>query len=781
MAATVRSPRLPPTDYILSLAAVGRSDTARVGAKAATLGELARAKFPVPDGFVLTTDAFRRFLDANGLGTEGSTLSAAAAPLPPDLAEALANAAAPFGDEPLAVRSSGVAEDLPGASFAGQYATVLDVRGSDALLDAVRHCWASAFTEQVAAYRKSRGESRADMAVLVQRLIRAEAAGVAFTANPVTGARDEVVISAVRGLGERLVSGEASPDDWVVRGGDAVRLSSPEDAIDTGDARTVAELARRVEAHLGGTPQDIEWALAGGQLFLLQARPITALPEQVEWPVPGPGGWARNFRIGEWLGDPVTPLFETWLLPRLDERFWANNHRLIGAPPRPEPPYAVVNGWFFASMNFFSDSAVGMLLTVVRHPGMLRLAGMMSPKRARRAAAPFVREWREVTLPRYEAVVRQGESLVDSLSPGELIRLTDKVADTAGDYFIWVALIGGTGWKTEVPLGRFYRQHLASRIGGSHQRLLAGLTLPTPEPHAVHSLDWFHPTLGEVGNGAETEGGAERRGRLEAARRSVEAEARAALSSEPKLLRLFDRVLATSQYFAALREEVASSFTKGWPLMRRALGRLGVHLRESGVLSADKDVYFLTRDELVACCSSNERQDGLIATVVERRTQWQNRRRLAAPLVLGTLHPRITGSFMALADDVRNHDVTGEHMLRGLPASPGRATGPARIIRGLDEFDRLQPGDVLVAPATAPAWTPLFARCAAVVTDTGSVLAHASLVAREFGIPAVVGTGNATTLLRDGLIVTVDGSVGVVDVVGRHLLPVSATEHAITT
>lgn len=750
--------------YVLPLRGLGRTDRTSVGTKAANLGELASANFPVPDGFVLTADAFGRFLAANGLGAESSAESVAAAPLPPDLDDALVEAAATFGDAPMAVRSSSVNEDLPGASFAGQYATVLDVRGVHALADAVRLCWASAFNERVAAYRASRELSPAAMAVLVQQLVPAHAAGVAFTANPVTGDRTEVVISAVRGLGERLVSGQASPDEWSVRGSDAICHTATEDAIDENDVRAVAELALRVEVHLGGVPQDIEWAIARGQLFLLQARPITALPEQVKWTAPGAGGWARNFRIGEWLGDPVTPLFETWLLPRLDERFWANNTRLIGAPPRPDPPYAVVNGWFFTSMNAWTESPVRMVWTLLRHPGVLRLAAMMSSKRARSAAAPFVREWQEVTLPRYRALVQRGESRVGALAPGELIDLIEEVAEAAGDYFIWVALIGGTGWKTEVPLARFHRQHIAPRIEGSHQRMLAGLTSSTPEPHAVLSLDWFHPTLGEAGPlAAEGEPG-ERQARREGERQTAEAEARAALQSEPERLKRFEGLLATAQYFAALREKVVASFTLGWPLMRSALLRLGADFRGRGLLAADEDVFFLTRDELLDTSSDNERRASWTAMVAERRTRWQSQRRLVPPLVLGELPPMVAKAFVPLADAVRSGQVDGERGLRGLPASPGRATGRVRIIRGPEDFERLQPGEVLVAPATAPAWTPLFTRSAAVVTDTGSVLAHASLVAREFGIPAVVGTGDATARLSDGQVVTVDGSLGIVEV-----------------
>jgi phosphohistidine swiveling domain-containing protein len=764
MTTAERSPRPPRTGYVLPLGALGRNDRACAGTKAANLGDLVQANFPVPDGFVLTADAFGRFLAANRIGAESSAESIAAASLPPDLDDALLEAAARFGDAPLAVRSSGVNEDLPGASFAGQYATVLDVRGVGALADAVRQCWASAFDEPAAAYRAGRDQPAAAIAVLVQRLVQADAAGVAFTANPVTGDRTEVVISAVRGLGERLVSGQASPDEWSVRGTDSVCYRASEDAIGADDAHAVAELARRVEAHLGGVPQDIEWAMAGGKLFLLQARPITALPAQVEWTAPGPGGWARNFRIGEWLGDPVTPLFETWLLPRLDERFWANNARLIGAPRRPEPPYAVVNGWFFTSMSGWTDNPLGILWTLLRHPGVLRLASMMSSKRARRAAAPFVREWQEDTLPRYRSLVQRGESRVGALAPDELIDLIDEVADAAGDYFIWVALIGGTGWKTEVPLARFYREHIAPRIQGSHQRMLAGLTSSTPEPHAVLSLDWFHPTLGEAGPLAAAGDPGERHARLEGERLTAEAAARSALQSEPEHLKQFEDLLATAQYFAGLREQVVASFTLGWPVMRRALLRLGAHFHGRGLIAADEDVFFLTRDELLGIFSDGERAASHGATVTARRTRWQRQRRLVPPLVLGELPPMVAKAFVPLGDAVRSHEVDGEHGLRGLPASPGRATGRVRIIRGPEDFERLRPGEVLVAPATAPAWTPLFSRCAAVVTDTGSVLAHASLVAREFGIPAVVGTGDATARLSDGQVVTVDGSAGIVEV-----------------
>src|SRR5919198_6008811 len=192
---------MPDQPYILPLDTLTRADAHRAGAKAATLGDLARAGFPVPDGFVLTIDAYARFLAAHALHRGSSVETAAAAPVPQDLVEAVLAAAARFDAVPVAVRSSAVAEDLPGASFAGQYETVLDVRGPDALLEAVRQCWASALSARVAVYwaRRQRGAEHG-MALLVQRLVPAEAAGVAFTIDPVTGEDAATVINAVRGL-----------------------------------------------------------------------------------------------------------------------------------------------------------------------------------------------------------------------------------------------------------------------------------------------------------------------------------------------------------------------------------------------------------------------------------------------------------------------------------------------------------------------------------------------------------------------------------------------------
>jgi rifampicin phosphotransferase len=764
-------------DYILSLVDIPPHEAERAGVKAANLGELARAGFPVPDGFVLTTAAFDRFLAANHLGQGSSPEAMAASSLPTDIAAALLAAAASFGDISLAVRSSGVAEDLPDASFAGQYETVLDVRGAEALMTAVRQVFASAFSHRVTAYRATQApQATVLMAILVQRQVTADAAGVAFTANPVTGDRAEMIISAVRGSGERLVSGQATPDEWIVRDQEAVCRAAREGAIDAAQALAVAALARRVEAHFGGTPLDIEWALVGDELVLLQARPITALPEPVTWKASLPGVWARHIRLGEWLGDPVTPLFESWGLSRIEERFGANTRQLVGVPA-PQPMHMLVNGWYFCSLSFLPSSPASMLWRLLRYAlpkalGQPRRVAMTMPFTARFGVELFVREWRAGLLPHYQALVQQNASRVDQLDAPGLIRLVDELVGVAGDYFTSITAVAGFAWKAEMPLAAFYRKHLSPRVGGSHQRLLCGLSdvSPVPASHAVACLDWFHPTLGELGTQSATGSDLSAEAKLGGAQKErlqAEAQAHSALAHEPKLLARFEKLLVTAQRFGRIREEQVASFTLGWPLMRRALLRLGEILVERGVLLTAEDVFFLTRAELLAALTENESARSLAPGVMERRKLWQRQRRLTPPLVLGEMTPMMKRIFERTMNMFRPEAGPPiRNGLAGLPASPGRASGPARVIRTPEEFDCLQPGDVLIAPVTTPAWTLLFARAAAVVTDTGSPLAHASLAAREYGIPAVVGTGNATARLQDGQIVTVDGNTGLVEVQG---------------
>jgi rifampicin phosphotransferase len=729
---------------IVRLEEVGRGDTSRVGGKAATLGELLQAGFCVPDGFVVTTHAFADWLESG------------AGQLSADLGAAIESAVAGLGGT-LAVRSSGVAEDSVDASYAGLYETYLGVEGVAGVKTAVRSCFASVSSSRVDAYQTGRGDA---MAVLVQRQVAPDVAGVAFTANPVTGARDEALIDAVRGLADRLVSGESDPDRWVVREGKAQLVSVGDGSLDARRALQVHGVATSIERLLGG-PQDIEWAISGGEIHVLQARPITALPEPVDWTTPKPGAWIRNFRLGEWIGEPVTPLFDTWLLTRLEEALYDQYLEWFGFGV-PKPHHVTVNGWYYSTLPLpttvsqWAKMIFGVLVRLGRHP---RRTSVAFPPLAGFGVEIYLEEWRGQTLPRYQALVKMAESRLELAAPERIIEVIDEMADMAGRYFASLTVVAGYGWKTELPLAEFYNEHLGGTIGGSHQTLLSGLsTRAVIPPHSVQSLDWHRATLGEL-RGEVPDSPDARFEKVRRRRIECEEAARVALKGRTKLETRFEELLTRAQEAARAREEHVSHFTLAWPVMRAGAMRIGSVVRAMGLLSEDKDVFFLTREEMVSLLGDSALAP-LTATVDDRRQTWERQRRLRPPDVIGQI-PRPIRSMFAKANNARSGVVT-EGAIVGHPASPGRISGVARVIRDLGDSDRLGEGEILVAPLTTPAWTPLFRWAAAVVTDVGSVVSHASLLAREYGIPAVVGTGTGTSRIRDGAVITVDGSGGYV-------------------
>jgi rifampicin phosphotransferase len=744
---------------VVTLAEAARLEPTRLeallGTKAANLARLAGVGFPVPAGVVVTPAG-----EADWKQTCAR------------LRSAVAELGGGTGQR-FAVRSSGTAEDLVGASFAGQYETVLDV-GLDQLAEAVRQVLDSAASARVASYRQAHLQADATaaldpsgstMAVLVQVMVAADAAGVAFTANPVTGARDEVVVTAVRGLGERLVAGEATGDQWVVRDGQARCTRATEQAITAEQAGQVAALARRVEAHFA-TPQDLEWAIAtdtsgaDGGLWLLQARPMTALPDPVTWTPPAPGYWMRNLRVGEWLPEPMTPLFADWLLERIDHGELQATRDHVGAML--PFPHAAINGWYYLATPPLSPRAILAALAhgrgrLVRFMRYAVLGPSRDPVAAdRHLLGHLTQEWHTELLPRYRRLVRAGEQQLQTASPEQLAAIIDQVGTAAGEQLWSLAVVGGSAWKMEGALARFYRQHLASTIDASVQQLLVGLpgTQPDLPAHAVQSLDWAHPTAGELGWPPPAP--SDRHRELAAHREALTAQCTAALADRPRLQARFQVLLEVAQRYAAIREQQARQLTLGWPLLRRCALRLGETLQADGVIDQANDVFFLTRAEL-------DTRAPLQDVVNRRRATWERQRRLLAPLTIGRPPRLLAKELLAVVDAVRTSGPVPQDAIVGQPASPGRATGPVRIVHGPGGFDCFQPGEVLVAGATTPAWTPLFARAAAVVTDGGTLAAHASLVAREYGIPAVVGTGDATGRLHDGQVVTVDGSAGTVE------------------
>ena len=720
---------------IRRLADVGLGDAADVGGKAASLGQLLAAGVRVPDGVVLTASVAEMAAD--------------------DRRSLLLTAAEELGTDTFAVRSSGVSEDGTEHSFAGIYESVLNV-SADGIPAASERVLASANAARVSQYEHV-GTDR--MAVIIQRMVQPVAAGVALTADPINGDRGSCVVSAVRGIGERLVSGAAMGDEWVVREQVATARRRPEYAIDRRQAIQVANEARRIAARRGA-PQDIEWAIDGdGTLWILQARPMTALPPDVSWESPAPGAYTRMLRFGEWIGEPVTPLFESWLLTGMEDRMHALFRELIGQIA-PRPYHVVVNGWYFYSINFISGRALlrslpGMLVKAIRHPR--HIAGIIPP--TVRHAFPVVEKmWREDLQPRYRATIAESEDRVEGLAVADLPSLIDELVGLAGEYFTSIAALSGAAYKLEMNLAQFYRRHLARSLSGSHLPLVSGFEPPADrERQAIVSLDWWHAPMPLE---ATPTAPAQSHDRVIEARQAAETAASEALAASPRRLRAFRRLLADAQHIVPIREEQTEELTIAWPVMRRAVLRIGEALADLGVIADPDDVFFLTRAEVLAALDGAP----LPATidVAGRRSVRTEQIRLVPPRLVGRVNPmiqRVWDSFPGLIG-ARPSD---QALVSGVPASAGRATGLVRVIRGPDEFDQLQSGEILVAPLTAPAWTPLFTRAAAVVTDVGSAAAHASIIAREYGIPAVVGCGDATARLRTGMRVTVDGSTGNVE------------------
>jgi pyruvate,water dikinase len=820
------------------------------GGKAANLGELVRAGFPVPPGFVVTTKAYEQLVAHNGLFRvienalaqgkgPGAVIREAfsSAAIPPDVEQQLAAAYEELGQKPVAVRSSATAEDLPEAAFAGQQDTYLNVVGTEAMVQAVRACWASLWTDRAIAYRQRLGldQQMVKIAVVVQRMVDADVAGVLFTANPITGARDEMVVDANPGLGEAVVSGQATPDHYVLKrrtgslsklfparqwhiverrigqrevviraleGGGIVHDSGP--AVDTPalsdePLRRLARLGEAIQEHFG-QPQDVEWAWAGDMPYILQARPITALPE----PAPRANRLQRmlasNFAemlpvrpypldLTAWLpavGSAVEPIFELigldWHLrylfvvedgtvlrmqPQLPRPTW----RMLVAPLR-----LLAHVVRYKATDWDSDP---LLLEAQKQARQLESLDLQALSWKQLLAT--LSEAKKIPIAIGEVRVRYFPSaafallrlrlLLGLLGKGQMLGtlLSGAGSKTLEANQALEALAGKVRSEPELrkifsenqhepdelwtilqtqPVGRTFlaglRQFLDSY--GHRETVLSTALEPSWKdmPQAVLGMVQSfvkHPSLPVEGRPA-----------WEDARDSL---LRHPFLRFPPLRSWFLRLLTRARVLLPAREDTHFYATLALPVFRRTALELGRRLVAAGALNTAEEVFYLQLEELDEVgrklVAGKVPQDvavelqAIVARRKEARLLLQE-----VPLVDPRLLPQPSASDSAGA------------LLQGTPGSPGTAQGPVCIVRGTSEFSKLQPGDILVAPYTNPSWTPLFQRAAAVVVDSGSPASHAAIVAREYGIPAVMATLSGTKALADDDLVRVDGRQGLV-------------------
>jgi pyruvate,water dikinase len=879
--------------FILPLEASAASLLA-AGGKGANLARLARAGLPVPPGFIVTTAAYHAFVSANGLGAviataldgtpadDPAVLDAAsdairdrfaAGTLPAELAGAVRAAYAALGRPPVAVRSSATAEDLPELSFAGLQDTYLQVVGDDDLLRSIVRCMASLWTARAIGYR-SRNDvphREAALAVVVQQMVPSEVSGVLFTADPLTGRRDTVVIDATLGLGEALVSGRVEPDHYVVNA--AGRITSktlgakaeslrgrPEGGTITvredaagrqalPDAAVVelAALGCRA-ARLFGAPQDVEWAWAGGRLWLLQSRPITSLYPLPEGLPAEPLRVLVSFGALQGMLDPMTPLGQDALralvagvLRRVGVRVTPNTQKFLffagGRPfanltpmlrnrlfrrlgpdawrdkessagrvvarlwddPRLAPQGPALSWNWLVPLARVAVPLLGRALVTLLWPDAGRVRGI----RRTEAALARAEAWSAAatTLPERVRLVERlldagmtlaltnllpaaavglsGLLLLQRLGEGvpggktaalEATRGLPHNVTTTMDLALWrtactiradaasAATFRGTAAEVlaaDYLAGRLpavAQEAVADFLGRYGMRGLAEIDLGRPrwreDPTMVVQVLQSYLDLADPEQAPDrvfARGAAAAEAAVGRLAREVGRTRWGWLKA--RLVRGAGRRLRA---LAGLRESPKFLLIRLLGLARAALLDSGRQLAEADILDRPDDVFFLHLGELRALAAAAPRDwRGLVAG---RRQEYRRElRRRQAPRVL-------------LSDGREFHDeaepqAAGASALVGTPVSPGVAEGVVRVI--LDPAGaRLAPGEVLVCPGTDPSWTPLFLAAAALVTEVGGLITHGAVVAREYGIPAVVGVAQATTRLRTGQRVRVDGASG---------------------
>jgi rifampicin phosphotransferase len=863
---------------------IRKDDIALVGGKGANLGELSHAGLPVPPGFVVTTGAYDVFVEAGGLKDEIIGLASqpraddpaafeaaeekiralfARGEIPDDVAaeiriayDRLTNA----NGRAVAVRSSATAEDLPGASFAGQQETYLNVRDAGALMEAIKACWASLWTLRAMAYRRRQNIEPAtvSLAVVVQQMVPAEAAGIMFTTDPVGGWRDRTLINAAWGLGEAVVGGRVTPDTLVVdkasgrivsretadkevmtvytEGGAEERpvpeARRREPVLDDEAATELARYGARIEIHYGA-PQDIEWALADGEFFILQARPITNLPppplEDARWepPFPGSAWWRRQ--VVENLPEPLSPLFDELYVRKglelsIDAMmvfFGMTYLRVEDFIDR--PLFATINGYAYLRADY--------KLRWITIPTILRATIDEFRLIFGDETAAY---WREQSLPSYLDKIERWKKVDPSAAPDErLLAGVRELALEDARYWFACALMIARAKITDALLGRFLTmaaprrgltsgmflrgfpsptvdaetelEVLAGRVRGSDELRAFATAKPAaglPEAlrhtpvgrawldafaryldrygHQVYNLDFVAPTQADdplpvlLSLKAMVR---QPRGDPRARQRAIVAERDArvgetATSLDPVRRRLFRLLLGWAQRYGPYREQALFYMGAGWPTLRRLAIELGRRLVDGGSLGTAEDVFFLETPEIeaaIAARASGKIRPELARLARERRELREARKRLHPPPVVPPDRKLRFGPFDMSAWETQRRNEPAGAVLRGFAVSPGRVSAPASVIRSPDDFLRMEPGTILVCSTTTPAWTPLFSQARGLVTDVGGILAHGSIVAREYGIPAVLGTGIATTRIRSGQTIRVDGDAGTVTLLdGGH-------------
>jgi phosphohistidine swiveling domain-containing protein len=744
---------------VLSFADVPPDSVALVGGKGLSLALATRAGLPVPPGFVVTTEAFQN----------------------PAVSAAIAAAYQQLGGGPVAVRSSATAEDGAETSFAGQQETILGVTGEADVLAAVERCWRSLFAERAVAYRREQGipDNDVKMAVVVQQLVPAEVAGVLFTRDPNDPTGKRMSVEAASGLGEAVVSGRVMPDRFEVdfdTGEVLSRIPAKDDLCLTDTQLSqLAELGRRVE-HFYGGPRDVEWAIADGRVYLLQARPITAGNEreavrrEVIAVTAALGGtvWVR-YNLSESLPEP-TPM--TWAVVRrmlaADGGVGALN-RDLGCDPDPA----------LGSLGAFDLIAGRPMANLARMPRLqFRRPPVEYPIAEYKANPAKALDPKPVLAPHRVGLLRLPAVMWRLAKIGHTTR---KLADTFADRYtrdIAPPFIAAAKAALAQDWSKFAPPQIVAEFHRWVNRTFVEFARNALKPTALAAFLWE-----QLGNTAEAAARGARPPEEKSLAAGVGGLAAGILSRAEFLDRFGHRCgneleLAQPRWsedsaaldmldqrspppaeatapvpgktaerlrtYLGLREAAKHDLLRGVAVVRRALVELDTRFRLNG------GVFFLTPDELPALIGGKD----FAATIAGRRKRRRLELSLELPAVLFADDLEAIGRPLPPPADATT--------LTGVAVSAGVAEAPALVLA----HPAPPPSDpfVLVCPSTDPGWVPLFAHAKAVVMETGGVLSHGAIVAREFGLPAVSGVADATRRITPGKRVRVDGTAGNVSI-----------------
>lgn len=907
--------------FIKSLAELGENDLVIAGGKAANLGILINAGFPVPRGFCITTGGYKAFIAAHDLQPKiGSLISCinrdkaclnkvktgsikevsgqlrslfTERQIPDKLEDEIRKAFMDYGFSYSAVRSSATTEDLPGMSFAGQQDTYLNIKGISSLLDAIRKCWASLWTERAVTYRERNRvlHSEASIAVVVQEMVPAEASGVLFTANPLTGKRTEMVIDAVTGLGEALVSGLVEPDHYVIDtapfriikkvtgkkklsihglengGTETVKGDmKKKEAIGDAQIRELIQLGRQAVS-VFHSPQDMEWAWAGSRIYILQSRPITSL-----YPLPDhlPGnGLFVLFSFGALQGmlDPFTPLgsdiFRLMAIPlarilgrhvtlKTQRGFIESGMRLFlnftplfrsrfgrfflkfvlpyGEPGSMkaietlfhDPRLCVTTGFmkirtFLGFLLFFVTVFINTIINIffpasarrrvksfidhlvsglsARHASIKSLAKRIRCIEKTIKRIPLYLFSRLIPavacgqaplqlLRRLHAHLPDGERIVMQLTHGLPHNVTTEM-----DLLLWqtACLI-----KADKNSYDYFKQNdVASLIKSYEQgefpvaaRNALRKFIKTYGIRGVAEIDigrqrWkenpeflirMMKSFLDINDPGQSPAAVFQRGAADAEKAGKQLLKMLEQTKSGKLIiRITAFLTERVRQLAGLRETPKFTVIQALAVQRDALLADGKELLRKGIIEKPEDIFFLRLEDLKKIAgkkkknrktpvkSIKEEQDWKVLINRNKENYAREKLRRLIPRILLSDGTSFYGSMDTLQED--NPDI-----IRGTPVSPGIAEGVVHVI--FDPFkEQLSPGEILVCPGTDPAWTPLFLAASGLVMEVGGLMTHGAVVAREYGIPAIVGVDRATSRLNTGQRIRIDGSEGMIKII----------------